>query len=119
MCVANAYRRLAGQPHEEMGRAAAKARLERERWTAEQVAGTSRQAKRRSEPLGVDGGGRRYWAVKSDPTMVFTQVRAFVTTLRGRRVRADRERPSSSAELRWRPGVLGVFRRRRRRAEPA
>jgi hypothetical protein len=74
-CVSNAYKKLSGQPFEDMGKKETRARLDREVLIAQSAATQGpRQAKKRSEPLGTDSRGRRFWALKSDPNFIFTQV---------------------------------------------
>lgn len=73
-CVANAYRRLSGQAAEGMTRAESKARLEKEYDYLRQSMSKRKNSKARSEPIGVDCSGRRFWALKQDPGFIFTQV---------------------------------------------
>ena len=76
LCVSNAYRRLSGLPCEDLGKAATRAKVDLEMQVAQSAAAAfhSKQLKKRSEPLGVDCRGRRFWALKSDPDFIFTQV---------------------------------------------
>jgi hypothetical protein len=75
-CVANAYKRLSGQAAEGMGRTEAKAKLEKEYDSLRLSMSKRKHSKTRSEPIGVDCSGRRYWVLKKDPDFIFTQVEA-------------------------------------------
>lgn len=78
--MTNAYKKLSGLPFEDMGRKETRLRLDREAQIAQSAATAGpRQNKKRSEPLGTDGRGRRYWALKADPNFVFTQVNYIFT----------------------------------------